>query len=124
MNVGRGWATLQTSKKPNLQRLARECNRVHLQGLLGDPRTASYPGLCGQGGCLWLVKSPQGLSSLQPLPGPCIFAAKFPDTNPNHARRGVRDGGGSHTAARLGARVVAAQSGGGGCGVAGWLGVE
>lgn len=73
----------------------------------------------------WLVTSPQGLSSLQPLPGPCVLAAKFPDTNPNHARGGVRDGGGSHAAARLGARVVAAaQSRGDGCGVAGWLGVE
>lgn len=80
-----GETTLQSSKRTNLKRLARE-SRVHLQGLLRDPRDAASPGpgidaLCG----LFMVFLPSG-----PVLALSFFVAKLGSQirTPAHARVG------------------------------------
>lgn len=121
----RGETTLQSSKRPNLKRLSRE-SRVHLQGLLRDPRAAASSGpgidaLCS----LFMVFLPSG-----PVLALSFFVAKLGShiRTPAHARGGVRDGTGcggvftpqlswDHFGRRSGARKE-------GMGVPQWLGAE
>lgn len=121
----RGETTLQSSKRPNLKRLARESSRVRLQDLLRDrrgrlPRTQYRRS----------VQSLDSLSSLWSGPDTEHFGGKveFPYSNP--ISRTLRCTGwtgvlgSDHTAAGLGALWEAKQSKEEKSGVPWWFGAE
>lgn len=91
MSVVRGGTTLQTSERPNLKRLGKECDRVHLQGLLGGPVDCLLPRTQRPGRVSVACEASAG-SLFPPAPPWTLqdFAAKFP----RYLTPAARGGGG------------------------------